>query len=107
MSVTCSGLWDQVKPEHLKRESQLSTLKNSLAALLLPSQYCDTTDYWCIVGKHILSANKATFFALVSTTDLLFFPNMQEMAAIEVAQLMHQLFTNFDSAVTEAGLYKV
>jgi hypothetical protein len=29
------------------------------------------------------------------------------MAAMEVAQLMHQLFTNFDSAVTQAGLYKV
>jgi hypothetical protein len=32
---------------------------------------------------------------------------VQEMAAMEVAQLMHQLFTKFDSAVTESGLYKV
>jgi hypothetical protein len=29
------------------------------------------------------------------------------MAAMDVAQLMHQLFTDFDSAVIEAGLYKV
>ncbi len=31
----------------------------------------------------------------------------QEMAAMDVAQLMHQLFTRFDYAVTESGLYKV
>jgi hypothetical protein len=33
--------------------------------------------------------------------------SVQEMAALEVAQLMHMLFTKFDSAVTESGLYKV
>ena len=44
--------------------------------------------------------------SLENTSDLLFV-TVQEMAAMEVAQLMHQLFTKFDSAVTESGLYKV